>query len=85
MPHLIDRRTGRILGTLSQAECEQLTALFAEPLADEAPTPFDPAILAQLAEMGASDRLLGVLQQLNEGREDVELGWIPEGTSPQAA
>lgn len=78
MPRIFDRRTGRHLGTLDADECAQLMALFEEPTRDEEPLPLDPDILERLAESGASDRLLLVVRQIMEGREDFDVGWEPD-------
>lgn len=73
MPRIIDRRTGRNLGTLSEQEWSQLMALLEEPTDDEMPTPIDPEAVERLAESGASERLLTVVQQILQGREDFDL------------
>lgn len=78
MPRIFDRRTGKHLGRLSEDECAQLMALFAEPTRGEEPLPIDPDDVEQLAESGASDRLLAVLQQILQGREDFDIGWEPD-------
>jgi hypothetical protein len=78
MPRIIDRRTGAHLGRLTESEYAQLMALFEEPTRDEEPIPIDPEVVARLAESGASERLLSVLQQMLEGREDYDLGFEPD-------
>lgn len=78
MPNIIDRRSGRFLGKLSERDCAQLMAIFEEPTRGEEPYPFDPEIILDLAEAGASEELLAVLQQLLQGREDFDLGIEPE-------
>lgn len=78
MPRIIDRNTGRYLGTLSDAECTQLMALFEEPARSDEPLPFDPDLLEDLAESGASEQLLLMLQQILQGREDLDLGVEPD-------
>lgn len=78
MPRMFDRRTGRQLGWLTDAECAQLMALFEEPTRAEEPIAIDPDTVERLAESGASDRLLAVLQQLLQGREDFDIGWEPD-------
>lgn len=75
MPRMIDRRTGTYLGTLSDEECTQLMALFDEPTRDDEPLPIDPDVVERLAESGASERMLAVLQQILQGREDFDLGF----------
>ncbi len=78
MPRIIDRRTGNHLGTLTEEECAQLMALFEEPTRDDEPLPIDPEVLERFAESGASERLLAVLQQILQGREDFDLGFEPD-------
>lgn len=78
MPIIIDRRSGRRLGQLSEQDCRQLMAIFDEPTRVEDPYPFDPEIILDLADAGASEELIGVLQQLLQGREDFDLGIEPD-------
>ena len=78
MPRMIDRRTGAYLGTLSDEECSQLMTLFEESTRDEEPIPIDPDVVEGLAESGASERLMAVLQQILQGREDFDLGFEPD-------
>lgn len=78
MPRILDRRTGAHLGTLSQDECAQLMALFEESTRLDEPIPIDPDLVERIAESGASDRLVAVLQQILQGREDFDLGWEPD-------
>lgn len=75
MPRIYDRRTGRDLGMLSEQEWVQLMALLEEPTDDEMPSPIDPDAVERLAESGASDRLLSVVRQILQGREDFDLDW----------
>lgn len=75
MPRIYDRRTGRHLGWLSEQEWTQLMALLEEPTDDEMPSPIDPDAVEWLAESGASERLLAVVQQILQGREDFDLDW----------
>lgn len=79
MPRLYDRRSGRYLGQLSEYECAQLTSLFDEPGRGDDPIPLDPDVVERLAEAGASDLLLSVLQQMLEGGDEFDLGWEPDG------
>lgn len=78
MPRLFDRRTGHYLGWLTQEECTQIMALFEEPRRDEEPSALDPDVLQRMAEAGASERLLAVLEQILQGREDFDLDWEPD-------
>ena len=78
MPRIFDRRTGAHLGTLSEDECAQLMALFEESTRSEEPIPIDPELVERLAESGASERLLAVLGQILQGREDFDLDWEPD-------
>lgn len=78
MPRIFDRRTGKHLGWLTEHECAQLMALFEEPTRGEEPIPIDPDELEQFAESGASGRLLAVLQQILQDREDFDIGWEPD-------
>lgn len=62
MPRIIDRTTGRYLGTLNDQECKQLMALFDEPARTDEPLPFDPDRVDDLVESGrASDRVVAIL------------------------
>lgn len=78
MPRIYDRRSGRYLGTLTDAECAQLMSLFEEPKREDDPVALDPDLMERMAEAGASERLLVVLQQILQGREDFDLGWEPD-------
>lgn len=78
MPRIFDRRTGAHLGTLSEEECAQLMTLFEESTRTFDPIPIDPELVEGLAESGASERLMAVLQQILQGREDFDLGWEPD-------
>lgn len=78
MPRIIDRNTGRYLGTLTDAECAQLMALFDEPTRSDEPFPFDPDLIEDLAESGASEHLLLMLQQILQGQEDLDIGVEPD-------
>ena len=76
MPRLVDRRTGQPLGTFSVEESAQLSALLAAPSTSEEPYVVDPEIVERFAERGGiSDRLLAVLQQVLQGREDFAFDW----------
>jgi hypothetical protein len=75
MPRLIDSRTGSVLGSFSSEEAAQLNALLREPSVSEEPFVIDPQVVERFAETGASDRLLAVLQQVLQGREDFALDW----------
>lgn len=75
MPTIIDRRTGRELGRLSELEYTQLMSLFEESWDDELPAPIDPDALERLAESGASPRLMAVVMQILQGGEDFDVGW----------
>jgi hypothetical protein len=78
MPRIYDRRSGRYLGTLTDAECAQLMSLFEEPKREDDPITLDPDLVERMAEAGASERLLIVLQQILQGREDFDLDWEPD-------
>lgn len=78
MPKIFDRRSGRHLGYLNDEECAQLMALFEEPTRDEEPLPLDPELIERMAASGASERLLVLLRQIIEGREDFDVGWEPD-------
>lgn len=78
MPRLYDRRSGRYLGQLSEHECVQLMSLFDEPRREDDPVPIDPEIIERWADAGASERLLSILMQLLQGREDFDLDWEPD-------
>jgi hypothetical protein len=78
MPRIIDRTTGRYLGTLTDQECAQLMTLFDEPTRTDEPFPFDPDLVEDLAESGASERVLAVLRQIQQGREDMDIGVEPD-------
>ena len=78
MPRIVDQRTGRHLGTLDETECAQLMALFEEPTRGEEPIPIDPDIIERMAESGASDRLIAVLQQIMQDPEGFDPGWEPD-------
>ncbi len=79
MPRLIDQRTGRYLGTLTDIERTQLmTLLETTATDDEAPTLIDPDVLERLEAAGLSPRVLDVLQPWLEGREDFAVGWEPD-------
>lgn len=78
MPRIVDRTTGRYLGTLTDQESAQLMALFDEPTRTDEPFPFDPDLIDDLAESGASERVLAVLQQIQQGKEDLDLDVEPD-------
>lgn len=78
MPRIIDRRTGNDLGTFTEQECDQLMALFAEPTRYEEPYPIDPEVIERFAESGASERLMTVVEQILQGREDFDIGIEPD-------
>lgn len=78
MPRIVDRRTGSDLGTFTQEECAQLMALFDEPTRPEEPIAIDPDLVERFIESGASDRLVVVLQQILQGREDFDIGIEPD-------
>jgi hypothetical protein len=75
MPTMIDQRSGRYLGRFSEEECAQLMALLNAPPTSEEPMLIDPDVVERLAEAGASERTLVVLQQVLQDREDFVLGW----------
>jgi hypothetical protein len=72
MPKIIDRRTGHCLGTLTQEEHAQLMAWLEEPARTSEPIPIDPDIVDEIAEAGASKRLLLVFEQMQRGDIDFE-------------
>jgi len=74
MPTIVDRRTGRELGRLSELEYAQLMSLFEESWGEEPPSPIDPDALERLAESGASELLMTIATQILHG-EDVDVGW----------
>ena len=78
MPRIVDRRTGNDLGTFTEEECAQLMALFDEPTRYEEPYPIDPDLVERFVESGASERLVVVLQQILQGREDFDIGIEPD-------
>jgi hypothetical protein len=75
MPTMVDQRSGRYLGDFSEQECAQLMALLNTPPSSEEPVLIDPDVVERLAESGASERMLVVLQQVLQDREDFVLGW----------
>lgn len=78
MPRIYDRRSGTYLGWLNEEECEQLRTLFEEPTRIDEPAPIDPDAVERLAKAGASERLIAVLQQILQGREDFDLDYEPD-------
>ena len=75
MPTMVDQRSGRPLGSFSEQECAQLMAILNTPPTSEEPMLIDPEVVERLAEAGASERMLVVLQQVLQDREDFVLGW----------
>jgi hypothetical protein len=75
MPRILSRRTGRELGVLDEHEYAQLMALFAASADGQAPAPVGPDAVARLAGSGASARLLAVVRQILQDREDFEVDW----------
>ncbi|WP_368563522.1 hypothetical protein [Pseudoxanthomonas sp. UTMC 1351] len=78
MPRIVDRTTGRYLGTLTEQESKQLMALFDEPTRTDEPFPFDPDLIDDLAESGASAPLLAMLRQILQGKEDLDIDVEPD-------
>jgi hypothetical protein len=79
MPRLVDRRTGHYMGSISTAEYDQLCALLAaEPAWDEDTWAFDEAMLDRLADAGASERVMLLFRQIEEGRGGFDPGWEPD-------
>lgn len=75
MPRILDRRTGRQLGELSEQEYTQLMSLFEESPDDGLPAPVDPDAVERLAGSGASERLMMVVQKILQGCDDFEVEW----------
>jgi hypothetical protein len=78
MPQLYDRRSGLPVARFSNEEYLQLKALLEAPPSSEEPEPVDSEALERLSASGVSDRVLTVLQQILQDREDFVPGWEPD-------
>lgn len=75
MPKLYDKESGRLVGTLSQADLDFLMVEFEEESSDDQDYYIDLDTLELLAEAGADGSLLTTLRDALAGRESCEVRW----------
>ena len=75
MVSLLDKETGRVVGTISDEQLEYLQSQLEEDSPDDQDYWFDVASLDVLEEAGADEALMGVLRTALGEREEMELRW----------
>jgi processive 1,2-diacylglycerol beta-glucosyltransferase len=78
MVQLIDKETGRPVGTVSEAQIEALRAGLEEEGLDDQDYYINLATLEFLEERGADAGLIALLREALGGREEMEIQWSPE-------
>jgi processive 1,2-diacylglycerol beta-glucosyltransferase len=75
MVNLLDKESGRVVGTISDEQLEYLQSQLEEESPDDQDYWFDVASLDVLEEAGADESLMGVLRTALGEREEMELRW----------
>ena len=75
MATLVDKETGRVVGTISDEQLEYLQSKLEEESPDDQDYWFDVASLDILEEEGADEALMAVLRAALGERDEMELRW----------
>lgn len=78
MPRLVDKETGRVVGTITDEQLEYLQSQLEEESPDDQDYWFDVASLDLLEEGGAEPSLMTVLRGALGDRDEMELRWERE-------
>ena len=77
MIDLVDTESGRVVGTVSEAQLEYLQSQLEEESPEDQDYWFDVASLDILEEQGAEPALVAVLRAALGEREEMEIRWQP--------
>jgi processive 1,2-diacylglycerol beta-glucosyltransferase len=75
MVQLVDKETGRVVGTITEAQLEYLQAQLEEESDDDQDYWFDVASIDILEDEGAEPALISALRTALGDREEMELRW----------
>ena len=75
MVELVDKETGRMVGTITEQQLEYLQSQLEEESPDDQDYWFDVASIDVLEEEGASEELIAVLRTALGDRDEMELRW----------
>jgi len=75
MVQLVDKESGRTVGTITEEQLEYLQSQLEEESPDDQDYWFDVASLDILEEAGASAELIAVLRAALGEREEMEIRW----------
>ena len=75
MVQLVDKESGRTVGTITEEQLEYLQSQLEEESPDDQDYWFDVASLDILEEEGASPELMAVLRAALGEREEMEIRW----------
>lgn len=75
MPRIYDRRSGRTLAHLDEAEFARFMALFDEPVHDDEAATLDPMAIDRLNDAGETGTVLVLVEQILSGAEDIDIAW----------
>jgi hypothetical protein len=75
MVQLVDKESGRTVGTITEEQLEYLQSQLEEESPDDQDYWFDVASLDILEEEGASPELIAVLRAALGEREEMEIRW----------
>jgi processive 1,2-diacylglycerol beta-glucosyltransferase len=75
MVQLVDKETGRTVGSITEEQLEYLQSQLEEESPDDQDYWFDVASLDILEEEGASPELIAVLRAALGEREEMEIRW----------
>jgi len=75
MATLVDKETGRVVGTISDEQLEYLQNTHEEESPDDQDYWFDVASLDILEEGGADSALMAILRTALGDRDEMELRW----------
>lgn len=78
MPKLFDNESGRLIGTITQADVDFLITQLEEESSDDQDYWIDPDTLDYLADAGASNNLLGLLRDAGAATEGLEIRWAAD-------
>ncbi|TXK64495.1 hypothetical protein [Alkalisalibacterium limincola] len=75
MPRIYDRRSGRTLAHLDDAEFKRFMTLFEEPVHDEEAATLDPMAVERLNDAGDAGTVGLLVEQILAGPDDIDIAW----------
>lgn len=82
MPRILDKESGRVVGTISDNDLQFLVDQFEEESSRDRDYYIDRDTLDMLEAAGAGNALLAVLRDALGARDSADIVWQPDGTTP---